>query len=96
MINITPPIGRPLWEIHPTSGTSNPEFWNSQKLKCETQKSTEKNTGGAKNTELTKASESATIQKTTESGPAPHQSTEEALSHQARETSTRSWNLPRN
>ena len=49
---------------------------------------TGKNVGGASNTALEKSSASVTIQKTTGSGPAPHQAAEEALIHQARETAT--------
>ena len=48
----------------------------------------ENNTGGSSNTALENSSGSATIQKTTEIGSAPHQAAEEALSHQARDTAT--------
>ena len=41
----------------------------------------ENNTGGASNTALEKASWYATSQKTTVSGPVPHQAVEEALSN---------------
>ena len=51
-------------------------------------KRTEKNSSGARNTALAKASGYATIQKTTGSGPELNQAAEEALSHQARETAT--------
>ena len=48
----------------------------------------ENNTGGARNTALENSSGSATSQKTTVSGPAPHQAIEEALNHQARDIVT--------
>ena len=59
-------------------------------MEWETKTRMEKNTGGARNTALSKASESATSQNTTGSGPGPYQTAEEALSHQSRETATRS------
>ena len=47
---------------------------------------TENNIGGARYTALEKASGLVTRQKTTGSGPATNQTSEEALSHQSRET----------
>ena len=44
----------------------------------------ENNNSAASNTVMKKSSGSATIQKTTGRGPAPHQESEEALIHQAR------------
>ena len=55
----------------------------------------ENNTGGASNTAPEKSSGSATIQKTTGSGPASHQEAKEALSHQVKEAATRSLPSPR-
>ena len=48
------------------------------------------NSGGVSNTELSKASRSATNQNITISGQESHQAVEESLSHQARDTATRS------
>ena len=90
LINPTPPIRIPLREIQPSSGTSHPGCWKSQNVEWETKTRMEKNNGGARNTALAKASGYITIQKTTGSGPAPHQAAEEELSHFSRGEATRS------
>ena len=70
----------------PTSETSHPKFWKSQKF--DLKKRMEKNTSGESNTALSNASGSTAIQKTTGSVLVPHQMEEVALNHQVRETET--------
>ena len=73
----------------PTLDAVGSKRWNGK------QKRMENNTVGARNTTMAKDNGSTTIQKTTGSGPVPHQLVEEVLKHQVRETATRIWPSPR-